>query len=146
MLKIVKNIVTWQWLNYRFWLVSGFIGHWSLLSRNDCTVYKYSLLFCCWHGHVARLWAQIMGTPPFGWSGKLLPRQHSDSWFRVPQDSWPYFTVSQLWESCNSLTPPLAPRLSVYHFVADQSENTTPNSSSTVVCVHGCQVLVLVIA
>jgi hypothetical protein len=24
------------------------------------------------------------------------PRQHSQSWFRVPRDSWPYFTVSQL--------------------------------------------------
>jgi hypothetical protein len=30
------------------------------------------------------------------------PRQHSRSWYRVPWDSWPYFTVSRLWESCNS--------------------------------------------
>jgi hypothetical protein len=27
--------------------------------------------------------------------------QHSHSWFQVPQDIWPYFTVSQFWESCN---------------------------------------------
>jgi hypothetical protein len=25
------------------------------------------------------------------------PRQRSDSWFRVPRDSWPYFTFWRLW-------------------------------------------------
>jgi hypothetical protein len=30
------------------------------------------------------------------------PRQHSHSWFRVPRGSWTYFTVSRLWEWCNS--------------------------------------------
>jgi hypothetical protein len=30
------------------------------------------------------------------------PRQHSHSWFRVPLDSWSYFTLLWLWESCNT--------------------------------------------
>jgi hypothetical protein len=40
-------------------------------------------------------------------SGKVnccWSRQHSHSCFQVPRDSWPYFIVSRLWDSCNSLT------------------------------------------
>jgi hypothetical protein len=33
-----------------------------------------------------------------------FPCQHSHSRFQFPQYSWPYFTVSRLWESCYSLS------------------------------------------
>jgi hypothetical protein len=33
------------------------------------------------------------------------PRQHGNSWFRVPQDSWPYFSLWRLWEPSDSRQP-----------------------------------------
>jgi hypothetical protein len=42
------------------------------------------------------------------WEGSVFlagPGQHSDSWFRVPRDTRPYFVVCRLWEPSNPSTP-----------------------------------------
>jgi hypothetical protein len=62
-------------------------------------------------------------------------RQHSHPWFRVPWDSWPYFTVWRLWEpwdhslvNCGLLTNfPRWP--SLYSLCTDRIGNITSNCS-----------------
>jgi hypothetical protein len=55
----------------------------------------------------------------------LAPCQYSDSCFQVPQDSWPYFTVSWPWSHWSSL----------YNFGMDRIDSTASNSSCIVVCI-----------
>jgi hypothetical protein len=53
------------------------------------------------------------------------PRQHSDSWFPVPWDSWPYFTVWWLWKPSELLTAWAA---ATYRPSMDWRDNTDSNS------------------
>jgi hypothetical protein len=50
---------------------------------------------------VSRLLESSLSRPDWrltdGWI-EAGPRQHSDFWFRVQRDSWPYFTVWGFWE------------------------------------------------
>jgi hypothetical protein len=57
----------------------------------------------------------LTSSPDGGWpaansgSSKLLQDPASSYFFlQVARDSWPYFTVSRLWESCSSLSPCLS--------------------------------------
>jgi hypothetical protein len=69
---------------------------------------------CCLLGQVNCCWS-------------LPVSQHSHSRFWVLRDPWPYFTLSQLWESCNCLT--LLMLCSVY-IMSGQTTEKTPSATA----------------